>query len=76
MKRIQKYVGNPYLNYTSLYNSGMIQMAIDIYREKGEVTKEDYVSICDRYNYGGDNPERYWFNLKYLFEQYKELLEI
>lgn len=76
MKRIQKYVGNPYLNYTSLYNSGMIQMAIDIYREKGEVTKEDYVSICDRYNYGGDNPERYWFNLKSLFEQYKELLRI
>lgn len=76
MKRIQKYVDNPYLTYTTLYNSGMIEMAMDIYLKKGEVTKEDFITICDRYNYGSGDPERYWFNVKSLFEQYKEILEI
>jgi len=74
MKRIQKIVDNPYLTITSLYNSGMIEMAMNIYKEKGEVTKEDYIDICDRYNFGGDDPTRYWYVLKDMFEQYKELL--
>lgn len=74
IRRIQKYVGNPYLTYSSLYFSGMIQMAFDIYHEKGEITKKDYIDICDRYNYGSGDPEKYWFVLKEEFEQYKELL--
>lgn len=74
IRRIQKYVRNPYLTYSSLYFSGMIQMAMDIYHEKGEITKKDYIDICDRYNYGSGDPERYWHVLKEEFEQYKELL--
>lgn len=75
MRRLQKWLDNPYLTYTSLYMSGMIQLAMDIYKEKGELSKEDIIIICDRYNYGGDNPEKYWFNVKALFEQYRELLQ-
>jgi hypothetical protein len=74
IRRIQKYVGNPYLTYSSLYFSGMIQMGMDIYHEKGEISKEDYINICDRYNYGSGNPAKYWHVLKEEFEQYKELL--
>lgn len=75
MRRIQTYVDNPYLTYTSLYQSGMLNMAMDIYKEKGEVQKEDYIRICTRFNYGGDNPEKYWFNIRELFDQYKELFK-
>lgn len=76
MTRIQKYVGNEYLSYTNLYNSGMVQMAIDIYKEKGEVTKEDFILICDRFKYGARNSERYWFFVRDLFEQYRDLLNL
>ena len=69
MYRIKKYLGNPYLSFTSLYQSGMIQMAIDIYKEKGFVDKEDFIDICVRYNY-----ENYWYNIRDLFNQYKEIL--
>lgn len=76
MTRIQRYLDNPYLTLTSLYMSGMIQIAIDIYKESGDVTKEDFIDICDGFNYGSGQPDKYWFNLKSLFEQYKELLNI
>jgi hypothetical protein len=72
--RMKTWLDNPYLSPTVLYNSGMIGLCFDIYKEKGEVTKEDLIKICDRYNYGAGEPEKYWFNLKSLFEQYKELL--
>jgi hypothetical protein len=72
MRRIQKYVGNNYLTYSSLYFSGMLQMAKDIFIEKGELDKEDYIDICDRFNYGGNDPVQYWFVLKDLFEQYRQ----
>jgi hypothetical protein len=54
--------------------SGMLNMCMDIYNNKGEVDKEDYVKICDRYNYGIGDPEKYWYNLRNLFEQYRELV--
>lgn len=69
MYRIKKYLGNPYLSFTGLFQSGMIQMAIDIYKEKGFVDKEDFIDICVRYNY-----ENYWYNIRDLFNQYKEIL--
>lgn len=82
MRRIQKIVNNPYLTYSSLYFSGMIQMAMDIYKNKGEVTDRDFDEICIRFNYGipesVENPDKkisnYWFVIKDLFNQYKELL--
>ena len=76
MSRMQKYLDNPYLTVSAIYMSGMVQLAIDVYKEKGEVEKDDYIDICFRFNYGGDIPEKYWHILKAQFEQYKNLLEI
>ena len=76
MSRMQKYLDSPYLTVSGIYMSGMVQLAIDIYKEKGEVDKDDYIDICFRFNYGGDIPEKYWHILKAQFEQYKNLLEI
>ena len=76
MSRMQKYLDNPYLTVSGIYMSGMVQLAIDVYKEKGEVDKDDYIDICFRFNYGGDIPEKYWHILKAQFEQYKNLLEI
>jgi len=79
MRKIQNVTDNKYLTYTSLYNSGMIQMAMDIYKEEGEVTDRDFDDICIRYNYGikesvGNKESNYWYVLKDLFNQYKDLL--
>jgi len=73
MRRLQKYLDNNYISFTSIFMSGQLNMAMDIYKEKGEILKEDYIKICNRYNYGEDNPEKYWFNVKSLFTQYLEL---
>jgi site-specific recombinase XerD len=72
MARIQKYVGNRYLTFNSLYMSGMINLAKDILSEKGEITKQDYINICDRFQYG-ETPEKYYLNVKYLVELYLSL---
>jgi len=69
MKRIQDYLGNKHLTQTSIYFSGMLNMAMDIYKEKGEIQKDDLIKICVRYNY----EIKYWYNIKSLFEQYLEL---
>lgn len=70
LRRIQKYLDNRHITYTSIYMSGMASMAKEIYDEKGLLEKEDYVRICDRYSYGDDNPEKYWFHLKDIVEEY------
>jgi len=75
MRKMQIFLENKYLKYTSLYESGMLNMAKNIYKEKGEIAKEDYVIICSRYNYGSGDPERYWANLRDLFNQYRELFK-
>jgi len=69
MYRYQKWFGNRYINYKAIRNSGMIQMAMDIVEKKGEITKEDYIDICDRFNFGvGD---KYWRDVRSMFEQYR-----
>jgi len=73
IRRIQRYLDNRYLSYTSLYFSGQLNMAMDIYKEKGEITKEDFIRICARFDYG-TSPDQYWFNVQSLFNQYKEIL--
>jgi len=74
MRRIKIYLGLPYASATSIFMSGMLNMAMDIYKEKGEVTKLDYIQICTNYNYGlNDDFEKYWFNVQSLFKQYKEI---
>ena len=81
--RIKLWVDNKFLTVTALYDSGMIQMAMDIYKENGEITDTDFKRICNRFNYGiketkdkqqepMDSP--YWHKVKELFYQYKELL--
>ena len=75
MRKMQIFLDNRYLKYTSLFESGMLNMAKNIYKEKGELAKEDYVIICSRYNYGSGDPKRYWINLRDLFNQYRELLK-
>lgn len=70
LRRIQRYLDNRYITYTSIYMSGMASMAKEIYEGKGLLEKEDYVRICDRYSYGDDNPEKYWFHLKDIVEEY------
>jgi len=76
MRRLQKYLDNNYLSQTSLYFSGMLNMAMDIYKKNSEITKEDFIRICIRFNYSNnENYESYWFNVKALFDQYKEILE-
>lgn len=77
MRRIKLWIGTPYASLTGIYMSGMLNMALEIYKEKGEITKLDYVKICTRYNYGlGSDFEKYWFNVKNLFEEYKEIHEV
>lgn len=77
MRKIQKYLDNAYLTITSIYFSGQINMAFEIYKEKGEITKTDYIIICERFNYSNNNAsyDSYWFSVKKLFETYKDLLE-
>ncbi|MFA7157434.1 MAG: hypothetical protein WC123_07080 [Bacilli bacterium] len=84
MGKIKKIVDNNYLTWSSIYFSGMLQMAMNINKEKGEVTDRDFDDICIRYNYGIENSEEtinndkkqsnYWYVLKDLYYQYKDLL--
>lgn len=74
MRMIQKMIDNPYITYTSIFEAGMIQMAINIYEEKGQLIKQDYIDICDWFNYGGDDPSQYWHVIKTLIKDYKELV--
>ena len=80
MRKIQEILDNKYITWTSLYLSGMIQMAMEIYNEKGEVTDDDFDKICVKFNYGVKeevlpNDKRltnYWFVLKKRFNKYKK----
>jgi len=67
--RIQEWIGNRFITIGSLYMSGMISMAKDILAQKGELKMEDYISICEQYNFG-DKPDRYWLVLKDTVQQY------
>lgn len=82
MIKIQKIVDNRYVTWSSLYFSGMLQMCMDIYKGKGEITDRDFDDVCVRFNYGIESIETekkqsaYWHVLKDLFLQYKELLQL
>jgi len=75
MRKMQIFLDNRYLKYTSLFESGMLNMVKNIYKEKGKIEKEDYVEICKIYNHGYNDPEKYWTNLRDLFNQYRELFK-
>lgn len=69
LQKIQNYCGNQFITINNLYMSGMINVAIDIYKTKGEITNLDYIDICKQYKYGDDKPERYFPKLKYEVEK-------
>ena len=75
IRRIQIWTDNFYLTLTSLYTSGMLDLAMNIYKEKGEITAKDFRDICIKFKYGMDKSENYWYNLKNIFEQYNDLME-
>ena len=70
MIKMQGWLGNKYINVSNLYMSGMVDMALDIYKSNGDVTKEDYINICDRFDYGGKNAAKYTTNIKDIVDQY------
>jgi hypothetical protein len=81
MRKIQEACDNRYLTYSSIYFSGMLQMCFDIYKEKGEITDRDFDDVCVRYNYGvkentSNKESSYWYVIKDMFYQYKELLRV
>lgn len=69
LQKIQEYCNNQFITVYNLYMSGMITMALNIYKEKGELTSLDYVDICKQYKYG-DSPEKYMSKVKYEVETY------
>lgn len=75
LRKIQKILDNYYITWTSIYMSGMLDMLYNLKMEKGELTKEDYNIVCNRFNYAiEDNGEgRYWSNLKTTFHEYLEV---
>lgn len=66
MSKIKKFIGNPFITIHSLYMSGMISMAKDIYAKKGILTTDDYQDICERFGYS----QQYIWTLKETVEQY------
>lgn len=73
VQKMQEWCNNRFITVNSLYMSGMVSMAKDIYKEKGELTNDDYIAVAKRYGYGGDTPEKYLLNLKEAVEQYLEV---
>ncbi len=72
MRRYQYWLDNNYLTFNSLYFAGMLDLVMEAYEEKGEVVKDDYIDVCEKFNYD----IRYYITLKNLFEQYKGALGI
>lgn len=73
MSRFKKWLNNPYLTYNALRDSGIVQSAID--KEKnGEITRDDYMDIYDRFNYRVGSNEIYWYTIRALVDQYREIL--
>jgi hypothetical protein len=68
-QKIQEYCDNQYITVYNLYMSGMITMAMDIYKRKGELESSDYIDICKQFKYG-DTPEKYMSKVKYEVETY------
>jgi len=77
IQKIQVWLEKPYLTISNLYFSALISYAKELKEEKGELTKEDYIRINERFNFGGlvseENPragEKYIFKTKELVSSY------
>lgn len=58
-----------FLNFTILFQSGMIEKCIEKEKEKGKLQPEDYRNIYTRYGLKEEN----WYNLKENYTQYKNV---
>lgn len=73
INRIKKYIGNPYITITSLYESGMINTGLRIMKEQNrDLTKYDYIDIAAQFEYG-NQPDQYWSIVKKLITKHLEL---
>ena len=70
INRIKNWAGNKYLTIGTLYTSGMITMAKDIYLVKGELENSDYIDIATRFDFGNGEPTKYLSLLKSQVGQY------
>jgi len=69
IQRIQKWLKNPYISISNLYFSAIIEYAKGEKKKKGELTKEDYIRINERFEFG-ENGEKYLFKTKELIATY------
>jgi len=69
MSRIKKWIEKPYITISSLYFSSIIDYAKKLKDEKGELTKDDYISINEIFAYGDDG-EKYWYKTQDLINMY------
>ena len=69
IQRMQKWLKNPYISISNLYFSAIIEYAKDEKKKKGELTKEDYIKINKRFEFG-ENGEKYLFKTKELIATY------
>ena len=69
IQRMQKWLGNPYISISNLYFSAIIEYAKGAKKKKGELTKEDYIKINERFEFG-ENGEKYLFKTKELIATY------
>lgn len=60
LNRIKQYWGNQYWTVTGMWYSGMLDMAKQIKEEKGELDKEDWIVINERFGYSAG----YWTKTK------------
>ena len=70
MQKMQRYLEKPYLTVSNLYFSAMIDYAKKLKEEKGELTKEDYIRINERFNFGGGDNEKYYYKTRELVNLY------
>jgi len=69
IQRIQKWLGKPYISISNLYFSAIIEYSKKLKEEKGELIREDYISINQRFEFGEDG-EKYVFKTRELVESY------
>jgi len=69
IQRMQKWLGKPYISVSNLYFSAIIEYAKKLKKEKGELTREDYLSINERFEFG-ETKEKYVFKTRELIESY------
>lgn len=69
IQRIQNWLEKPYLTISNLYFSAIIDYAKKLKDEKGELTKEDYIRINERFNFG-ENGEKYIYKTQELVNMY------